>query len=140
MNPPNSTVLSRYRNALAELERHKADRFYPGTHVLVNCSRYHGHGIAVTDNQCPPDQIAVRLENGNVWWYPLEACRPWVWDDQEDAWLLKVRGRTVAHVWKNGTWHTWDADGTGGENSAESDFEKAMEQATEAVRRQKFDQ
>lgn len=71
-----SALLGRYRRALAELEKFKADLFYHGTPVTVDCPRYKGPGTAVTDNQCPPDQVAVLLENGNVWWYPMEACRP----------------------------------------------------------------
>lgn len=71
-----SAWLGRYRRALAELEKCKADRFYHGTPVTVDCPRYKGPGTAVTDNQCPPDKVAVLLENGNVWWYPMESCRP----------------------------------------------------------------
>lgn len=41
--------------------------------------------------------------------------------------------RTVATVWHNGpgvaTWHTWDHDGTGGENSVEHDPNHVAERA-----------
>lgn len=70
------SILKRYRAALAALEKARAKRFYHGTPVLVSCRRYSGPGTAVTDNQCPPDQVAVLLPNGNVWWYPIEALRP----------------------------------------------------------------
>lgn len=69
-------LLKRYESALAALEKHKAERFYPGTKVNVKCQRYTGPGMAVTDNQCPPDQVAVKLENGNVWWYRITDCAP----------------------------------------------------------------
>ncbi len=69
-------LLKRYESALSALEKHKADLFYPGTRVKVKCNRFTGTGIVVTDNQCPPDQVAVELENGNVWWYRLTDCMP----------------------------------------------------------------
>ena len=71
-----SAWLGRYRRALDELEKCKSERYYHGTPVMVDCPRYKGPGVAVTDNQCPPDQVAVSLENGNTWWYPMEAVRP----------------------------------------------------------------
>lgn len=70
------SVMMRFRAARRALERYKGDRFYPGTPVVVDCARYTGPGMAVTDNQCPEDQVAVRVPSGNVWWYPIEYCRP----------------------------------------------------------------
>ena len=32
--------------------------------------------------------------------------------------LLRTDGTSAATVWENGTWHTWDQNGTGGENSS----------------------
>lgn len=56
---------------------------------------------------------------------PIE--KPWRWvkmpDDVSDGMvtegerrLLDPRGRNRATVWANGTWHTWDTEGVGGEN------------------------
>lgn len=47
-----------------------------------------------------------------------------------------VQGTNLATVWRNGTWHTWDAHGTGGENSHESDVEAAKREAVAALVRQ----
>ncbi len=50
-----------------------------------------------------------------------------------------VEGRpkdSFATVWPNGTWHTWDADGVGGENDSEPTVEAARAAALEALARQ----
>ena len=42
----------------------------------------------------------------------------WKWSISEQGWnLVTLRGRSVATVFPNGIWHTWDRDGIGGENS-----------------------
>lgn len=42
----------------------------------------------------------------------------WKWSERNQEWnLVTLFGKTRATVWPNGTWHTWDARGTGGENS-----------------------
>lgn len=79
----------------------------------------------------------------------------------EAALNLVVDGRNCATVWRNGTWHTWDRDGVGGENAHEtfastepcprsrasapsmeiverSDVPRAMKEAEAAVVRQGF--
>ncbi len=64
--------------------------------VIVNCPRYRGHGVRVPDHGEPPEQIAVRLENGNVWWYPIENCQPAQWSHIHPAdrrSYLNYRGR-----------------------------------------------
>jgi hypothetical protein len=47
------------------------------------------------------------------------ACSPsWVWSERDQQWDLKYPGGpSHATVWPNGTWHTWNAIGIGGENS-----------------------
>lgn len=37
--------------------------------------RYKGHAI-VNSFECPADQLAVRLENGNIWHYELNTITP----------------------------------------------------------------
>lgn len=32
-------------------------------------------GIVMGDGDCPADKIPCLLENGNVWWYPIEGVR-----------------------------------------------------------------
>lgn len=68
-----------------------------GRGVRVVNERYSGYGMIVGDNSCPLDQVAVKLENGNTWWYPVEdcsvanrdTCPPWLQR------LMKVEAKTV---------------------------------------------
>ena len=47
-------------------------------------------------------------------------------------------GRSIATVWANGVWHTWDKDGCGGENGKESSIAKAQFIAGNCAIRQGF--
>lgn len=69
-------LLRRYRQAVKSLEKLKAREFYDGTPVIVNYYHYEVPGVAVTDNGCSPDHVAVSLSNGNTWRYPIEAVKP----------------------------------------------------------------
>lgn len=70
------SLLAQYRRSVKSLEILKAKHFHHGTPVIVDCARYKGPGIAVTDGECWPDHVAVSLPNGNTWRYPLEAVEP----------------------------------------------------------------
>lgn len=50
--------------------------------------------------------------------------------------LFRIGDRDAASVWSNGTWHTWDRNGTGGENASEPTVELAKRAAEEALARQ----
>lgn len=50
--------------------------------------------------------------------------------------LIDHKGRVRANVWGNGTWHTWDEQGTGGENSSCVNIRDAKDQVLAAVMRQ----
>lgn len=54
------------------------------------------------------------------------------------AWATIWESKPVDHFGTHFTWHTWDANGTGGENSVEPTLEEAQEQATIAAIRQEF--
>lgn len=60
-------------------------------------------------------------------------------DSGSPAELQDERGRVYATVWTNGTWHTWDARGIGGENDSERSVLLAKEQAVAALDRQHRD-
>lgn len=71
----------------------------------------------------------------------------WKWSEREQGWNLMQDGHSHATVWPNGTWHTWDADGVGGENSVckyaevmpfENRHFAAKREAWEACERQGF--
>lgn len=56
-------------------------------------------------------------------------------------WRLMVgnkRKRCVATVWDNGTWSTWDREGTGGENWKEDTVAKAKVEAAASAITQGF--
>lgn len=64
-----------------------------------------------------------------------EADRPTEWH------LVVGRGkkpRIVATVWANGTWHTWNRNGSGGENSVEKTARAAKIEAAASAIEQGF--
>jgi hypothetical protein len=74
---PTQILMSRLRSfetARDRLREARATEFKPGRGVSVSNDRYHGYGLIVADEGCPLDQIAVKLVNGNTWWYPIEDC------------------------------------------------------------------
>jgi len=72
---PIQDLLSNYRLAKCELEIYR-NRLVKKRHVTVNAPRYHGPGVAVLDFECPPEMVAVRLPNKNVWFYPIDTVTP----------------------------------------------------------------
>ncbi len=61
---------------------------------------------------------------------------PFARDPEVARELRDGRGRVRATVWSNGTWHSWDEDGVGGENDCCTTLIDAMDQAVAAVVRQ----
>lgn len=66
--------LRQYRNARERLIEARQREFPVGRGVRVAHERFHGYGLIVDDDGCPLDQLAVKLENGNTWWYELDTC------------------------------------------------------------------
>jgi hypothetical protein len=60
--------------AIQRLNAWTAHYFPPGTEVLVNCERYRGNGVVVGEEHRPL-VLPVKISNGNVWHYPVKACR-----------------------------------------------------------------
>jgi hypothetical protein len=73
-----------HRTTAIELDIAKRRLFPPGKPVHVDAPRYHGYGVA-TLTEGKADELAVRLENGNVWNYPIESCRPAKWHEVDKA-------------------------------------------------------
>lgn len=63
-----------FAKAKKDLEDFKAKNFPFYAPVMVNSQRYEGPGVVWNDENCPPDKLAVRLPNDNVWWYPVCDC------------------------------------------------------------------
>lgn len=66
--------LRQYVTAKERLIEARQAEFPVGRGVRVAHERFHGYGMVVSDESCPPDQLAVKLENGNTWWYSLDTC------------------------------------------------------------------
>lgn len=63
-----------YQTAKERLIEARQREFPTGRGVRVIHERFNGYGMIVEDDGCPVDQLAVKLENGNTWWYPLDSC------------------------------------------------------------------
>lgn len=59
-----------------ELIRAQKNATFPiNSVVAVDSESFHGVGL-VTNSDCPLEQLPVLVQSGNVWWYPLEDCKP----------------------------------------------------------------
>lgn len=67
-------LLCRWRETTRLLREWKDSEFPIGSMVYVDCPRYRGYGLVTADSECRDENLPVRLENGNVWWYPVDAC------------------------------------------------------------------
>lgn len=66
--------LRQFQTAKERLIEARRREFPSGRGVRVVDERYNGYGMIVDDDGCPVDQLAVKLENGNTWWYSLDSC------------------------------------------------------------------
>ncbi len=71
-------------------------------------------------------------------WHETPGGRPGIIGTLREWKLITPSGKTAATVWSNGVWHTWDREGTGGENSEERSVPEAKRQAFAAVAVQGF--
>jgi len=81
-----------------ELFRVRQLLFPANTVVLVACPQYHGEAIVSHNNEdVRPDQLACLLENGNVWWYPLDTIT--LLEDRKKwpLWIVRVFRRQAAY-------------------------------------------
>lgn len=76
MDPNIKELVEEYQRTKEALLDYRRETFPPETIVLVNCDQYKGLGVCVADGLSNPDQVSVRLGNGNTWWYHIEACQP----------------------------------------------------------------
>lgn len=66
-------MIRAYHEIEAKLMAYRRCHFRHRGFVKVDCSQFHGYGFAVLSSDVPPDRVAVHLENGNTWWYPIDA-------------------------------------------------------------------
>lgn len=68
---------TKMREQCALMREQKNATFPVGSVVAVESERFHGIGIVSLNESCPLEQLAVRVESLNVWWYPIEDCKPY---------------------------------------------------------------
>ena len=85
----------------------------------------------------PPWQIPGLFDGtiGQVSWPIPRKLTEWQWADGFEGVAWRIPNATV---YSNGVWHTWDADGVGGENSREATVEKAKAEALQSAIDQGF--
>ncbi len=62
-----------YRTVTETLKRERDARFPKGVNVMVKSPRYRGSGVTADSTDLQPDQVALLLENGNVWGYAIDS-------------------------------------------------------------------
>ena len=72
------------------LVKYRAALFPKGTVVRVECERFNGLGIVVIDGDCPVECLPVFVQSRNVWFYPLEKCRPF--PGPRPRWMDEILG------------------------------------------------
>lgn len=90
-------ILTAYHNLAYALEEYRAEAMPLGSAVKVCAANYSGFGFVATISEVPPDKVAVRLENGNVWYYNLFEARPIIKEDKLPPWIKREQRR-----WKKG--------------------------------------
>lgn len=95
--------VEKYRAASDMLLALRAAVFPRNTPVMVNADHYKGPGVAhnSASRDVPPHLLAVLLENGNIWHYPIEQCHPTKWKDMPASnrrQYLNWRGIRVSYV------------------------------------------
>jgi hypothetical protein len=68
--------VDRYRKAMKALDARTTERYPNGSEVTVTLSTVVIKGVVHAQVALCPDRIAVLLENGNVWDYPVEKVLP----------------------------------------------------------------
>ena len=69
-------LVCNYMKALEKIQDWKKDMFPTGTVVYVEHDSYKGFGIVVSDMECYPTKVPVRLQNDNIWWYSVLCVTP----------------------------------------------------------------
>lgn len=70
--------VQKYRDAVHNLKEWKKKEFPNRTKVSVfrdNPTNIIYGEVNNFDHMCPLDKLAVKLCNGNTWWFPLENCK-----------------------------------------------------------------
>lgn len=94
-----NAIAHSYHAAEATLSVAKLTRFPRHCVVDVACGRYNGPGIVVLEDGTPPGQLAVKIENDNVWRYAVTDCTP---NTDRKTWPKWIKRRLAR--WKRLAW------------------------------------
>lgn len=83
------------RESVEQMRAQKNATFPIDSLVQVESERFHGIGIVSLDESCPLEKLAVRVESLNVWWYPLEDCKPY--NGTMPSWIRTFNRRWRRH-------------------------------------------
>jgi hypothetical protein len=90
-----ANAVQAYQSMRNLLTNYRSENFQSGTVVHVSYpARYVGPGIVVISCDAPPDQVAVRLENDNIWHYPITTVKP-LSRKQWPTWIRRVKRGTA---------------------------------------------
>ena len=68
-------LIEKYFATCKELENAREQEFPFGVIVYVDCSQYKGFGTVAAKAHAPLHLLPIELDNGDVWYYPLECCK-----------------------------------------------------------------
>lgn len=86
-----------YRQILIE----SRDKAFPiDSVVYVSCEgRFHGYGIVrdCDPSACDADHVAVEVESGNTWFYPVESITQYkIHREEWPSWIIRKKRRCAA--------------------------------------------
>ena len=67
-------TLRDFRKTKLLLQQLRTGLFPQGSVVRIGDVQFCQLAIVFYDEDCPPDQLPLLMESGNVWWYPIEQC------------------------------------------------------------------
>lgn len=122
---------------LCDLPEHADDYALSDLHERFNAAAR--EALSLLASEAPAPTCATCAERADYnrakTWRP-SGLKGLHWAKQPDWELCQRGGKGRCSVWLNGTWHTWDVHGVGGENGREATVEDAFREAEAAMIRQ----
>ena len=96
MKYEDTLVLNIYRNAVEAMKRINEQEFPVGSVVFVDTAESYGFsrsgfiGLGIVRPPMSPDEVAVLVQSGNTWSYPIECCHPYAETDCWPDWITLI--------------------------------------------------
>ncbi|WP_397570629.1 hypothetical protein [Schlesneria sp. T3-172] len=87
-------LVSHFKNAEQALKETRAIAFPVGLVVFNDAKGF--HGIVCNSDEVPPNLVAVYVESGNIWWYPVTDLRGIEHRKNFPSWIVKRLRRDAA--------------------------------------------